>query len=108
MSVLIITFALAGLSEEAYRQHAASMAPRFLQVPWLISKVWLADAAANTYGGVYLFEDRPSLEAYRNSDIVAAIRANPHFEHVSVRTFGTIEEATAITGGPLTQVYAGW
>lgn len=108
MNVLIVTFSLAGLSEGSYRQQAASLAPRFGQVSGLVSKLWLAEPATNTYGGVYLFEDRASLEAYRDSAMVAALAANPHFTNVTFRTFGTVEEASALTGGPLTPVYAGW
>lgn len=108
MHVLIITFALAGLSETNYRQNATSLAPRFGQTPGLISKIWLADPEANSYGGVYLFEDRDSLEGYRGSEVVAAIRANPRFADVSIRAYETLEEATAMTGGPITPVYATW
>lgn len=101
MHVLIITFELAGLSEVAYRQNAASVAPMFTRVVGLESKVWLADPGTNTYGGVYVFENRESLERYRDSDVVRSLAANPNYANVTMRAFGTVEEATAITGGPL-------
>ena len=35
------------------------LAPHFAALPGLRSKVWLADAASGTYGGVYTWADRP-------------------------------------------------
>ena len=101
MHVLIINFELAGVTEADYRQQVASMAPMFTQIPGLVSKIWLADAATNTYGGVYLFADASSREDYLNSDIVNSIKANPAFTNITTREFGTFEEATSVTGGPL-------
>lgn len=101
MHVLVITFKLAGLEDADYRQHAQALAPQFLQVPGLVSKTWLADEASNTYGGVYFFEDAASLQGYLGSEIVIGMKANPMLADVSIRSFGTVEAATAITGGPL-------
>jgi hypothetical protein len=103
MQILIITFKLVGLDDAAYRQHATALAPRFLQVPGLLSKTWLADEARHTYGGIYLFQDEASRQQYLESDIVRDMQANPLFAEVSVRTFGTVEAATAITGGTLVE-----
>jgi hypothetical protein len=108
MHVLIVNFSLVDVSEAGYRQQADGLAPRFTQIPGLISKIWLANAETNTYGGVYLFEDRAALDAFRESETVRAMAANPHFGNLSIRAFGTIEEATAITAGPLAPAYAGW
>ena len=101
MHVLIITFKLAGLDDATYSQHAQTLAPQFLQVPGLVSKTWLADEATNTYGGVYFFEDVASVQGYLASAIVEGLKANPAFAELSIRTFGTVEAATAITAGPL-------
>lgn len=103
MHVLIITFTLNGLADAAYRQHAAALAPKFTQVPGLVSKTWLADEASNTYGGVYVFEDAGSLQGYLDSPIVTSMKANSAFAELSIRAFGTVEAATAITGGPLVE-----
>jgi hypothetical protein len=97
MDILIVTFRLVGLDDATYRAHAEALAPRFLGVPGLLAKTWLADPATNTYGGVYAFADRASLEAYLASDIVSGMLANPHFEAIELRAFGTVEAATRIT-----------
>lgn len=101
MQILIVTFALDGLDPEAYAAHCAKVAPRFAALPGLIAKLWLADPATNTYGGVYLWEHRAALEAYLASDLVQGMRANPAFANLTMRTFATLPEATAQTTGPL-------
>ena len=101
MDVLIVNFELAGITEADYRRQVETIAPMFTQVPGLVCKIWLTDAAANTYGGVYLFADASSREDYLNSDIVNSIKANPAFTNITTRGFGTFEEATNVTGGPL-------
>jgi hypothetical protein len=101
--VLIITFALNDLADADYRQLAEALAPQFLQVPGLMSKTWLADEVSNTYGGIYDFEDAAAHQRYLASEIVMGMKANPAFAEVRIRPFGTIEAATAITGGPLAE-----
>lgn len=53
MHIQIVNFNLKGVSEADYRALCDQLAPAFAVMPGLISKVWLADAATNTYGGVY-------------------------------------------------------
>lgn len=97
MHVQIITFGLKELSDGDYRAHCEAMAPAFSQLPGLVSKTWLANAETNTYGGVYLWRDRRSMEDYEASDIFKGMAGNPHFEGVSVRSFSVLEAATDIT-----------
>lgn len=106
MESLIVTFELVDLDDAAFRQFAESTAPRFARVPGLVSMVWLTNPEANTYGGAYLFESRSALEEYRASDIVAGLTAHPNLTNVTIRAFGTVEEATAITAGPLAAALA--
>lgn len=97
MHVQIITFGLEGLSDEEYRSHCEAIAPAFAQLPGLVSKTWLANAETNTYGGVYLWRDRRSMENYERSDIYGGMLANPHLEGIAVKSFPIVEAATEIT-----------
>ncbi len=97
MHVLIITFSLKGLSDEEYRFHCEAIAPAFAQLPGLVSKTWLANAETNTYGGVYLWRDRRSMEGYERSDIYRGMLANPHLEGLVARSFPVVEAATGVT-----------
>ena len=101
MHVLIVTFELAGITDLEYRQHVELVAPMFTQVPGLVAGYGSADAATNTYGGVYLFADASSRQDYLGSEIINSMKTNPHFTNLTTREFGTMGEATAITGGPL-------
>ena len=97
MHVQIITFGLEGLSDEEYRSHCEAIAPAFAQLPGLVSKTWLANAETNTYGGVYRWRDRRSMENYERSDIYGGMLADPHLEGIAVRSFPIVEAATEIT-----------
>ncbi len=99
MQTLIVTFHLAGLDDASYREQVAAMAPMFAAIPGLLGKTWLANAETNTDGGVYVFADRPSLDAYLDSAIVRSMRTSPHDQNVAIRAFGTVEPATRTTRG---------
>ena len=97
MHVQIITFRLDGMDEEGYRSACAEMAPAFAELPGLLAKVWLADPAENTYGGVYLFRDREAMKAYGASELFATVAAFPHFADIRSTDFAVYEDLTRVT-----------
>lgn len=99
MHVQIVNFHLNGVTDADFRKEADQLAPVFAAVPGLISKVWLADAATNTYGGVYLWRDKQAMDAYAASDLFKAVVSNPAFAGVASRDYGVVESATAVTRG---------
>jgi hypothetical protein len=99
MHILIINFALEGISEEQYGGQVEPVAPAFADLPGLVSKTWLANEETNTYGGVYVWRNREAMEAYKESDIYKGMMANPHFKDVTVKDFAVLEEPTRITRG---------
>jgi quinol monooxygenase YgiN len=99
MHVQIITFKLDGIDEAAYRAHAEQSAPEFAAMPGLRAKIWLADPQANTYGGVYMWEDVAAMKAYQSGKIFQSLQANPHMTDVTVRDFPVLPEATKVTRG---------
>jgi quinol monooxygenase YgiN len=98
MQILIVSFALEGLSADDFRAGCVEIAPAFAAVPGLRSKTWLASPETNTWGGVYLFDDRAALDAYLQSPLFAEVRANPAFVDQRMATFEVLEEPSAITG----------
>lgn len=58
-------------------------------------------AANHEAGGVYLFDDEASLQAYLNGPIVASIGSNPALSDVSVKVFDPITSLMHITRGPI-------
>ncbi len=47
--------------------------PRFLEVPGLVQKIYGHDPATGDWCGIYFFEDRKALAAYRESDLAKTI-----------------------------------
>jgi hypothetical protein len=74
-------------------------APVIAKVPGLISKVWLADEAKNTFGGFYLWESKTAMENFMHSDLVKAVVSRPYVINVSSVDFEIIEKASSITRG---------
>lgn len=101
MHVLIITFQLNGIDADAYAAVAAQKAPHFAALPGLLAKLWLANPATNTYGGVYMWESLAAMKAYFVSEAYAALRSNPSFTNISAQAFDTLAEADAHTAAHL-------
>jgi hypothetical protein len=97
----VIQFRLAGLSEDQYRAHAEHVAPIFAAMPGLLSKVWLANAETNTYGGIYTWRDHASLERYRASEVYAGLVSNPGLADVTDRDFAILPGPTRVTAPAL-------
>jgi hypothetical protein len=76
-------------------------ARQFLQVPGLLWKIWLDGSGERRAGGVYMFEDRASAEAYVAGPIVARLKSNPELSKVDVRVFDVRERMSEITRAPL-------
>jgi hypothetical protein len=95
--IQIVNLSLQDLSDTDYRQACDGLAPVFADVPGLISKVWLADEATNTYGGIYTWVDRAAMEAFASSDLFRAIAANPNFVDITSRDFSVLAGPTSVT-----------
>jgi hypothetical protein len=95
--IQIVQFRLAGISDAEYGGHAERVAPRFRHLPGLASKVWLANADANTFGGLYTWHDRAALAHYRASETYAQLTSNPHLVELSDREFTILPNPTQVT-----------
>ena len=67
----------------------------------IIWKVWIVNEAEKIAGGIYLFEDEASVEAYLNGPIIAAMRSMPVISDFEAKIFDVIPEPTKITHGPV-------
>jgi heme-degrading monooxygenase HmoA len=105
LHIQIINFHLKGISEAEYRAHCDEVAPVFAEVPGLISKVWLANRATNTHGGVYTWASREKMEEYAKSDLFKAVATNPNLAGITSIDFDVLEDPTSVTRG-LAEVHA--
>jgi heme-degrading monooxygenase HmoA len=103
--IQIINFHLKGIGEAEYRAQCDEVAPAFAELPGLISKVWLANRATNTYGGVYTWASREKMEEYAKSDLFKAVATNPNLAGITSIDFGVLEDPTSVTRG-LAEVHA--
>jgi hypothetical protein len=99
MNILMVNFSLSGLDPENYGQHCEQIAPIFADLPGLVSKTWIANPASNTYGGLYVWRDRQSLEDYLASDVFKSLGTSPYLTNVTAREFGVLDAPTRITRG---------
>ena len=99
MHAQIINYELNGVTEADYLASSPEDARAIADVPGLVSKVWLADRATNTYGGFYLWQDRAAMAAFMASGMVAAIMARPHLSGITSRDFAVPDALSRTTRG---------
>jgi hypothetical protein len=100
MQAQLITYQLKDISQADYlRQMVEPDAPVIATVPGLISKIWLADEAKNTFGGFYLWESKAAMETFMHSDLVKAVVSRPYVTNVSSVDFEVNEKASVVTRG---------
>ena len=99
MHVQIVTFTLENLTEAEFRTLCDQLAPAFAAIPGLLSKVWLADPVANTYGGVYTWQSQAAMEAYMQSELFDNVANHPQLANVTSKDFSILEAPTRVTHG---------
>ncbi len=98
--ILHINFRL-NVSTAEYEEIAASLAGEFSQLPGLVWKIWLMDEAENEAGGIYLFKDESSMQAYLSGPLAAAVMAHPALSDITARPYAVMDDLTAVTRGPV-------
>src|SRR5438105_6989032 len=88
-------------SPAEYKRAMESLAEAVAAVPGLCWKIWLLNAGQCEAGGVYLFADEPSLEAYLAGPIIAGLKSHPLLQQFCLKRFEILEDMTAITSGPI-------
>lgn len=86
-------------------EHVALVTPLaepIAAVPGLHWKIWLMNEPGKEAGGIYLFENTESAQAFMNSQPVADFLGHPTIFEADARLFEPVEELSRITRGPLT------
>ncbi len=86
--------------EKAFLEGAPTFRPGG-DVKGLLWKIWVVNEAEKSAGGIYLFKDDASVEAYLKGEIVAGLRSNPAASDIEVKVFDILPEHTKITRGPV-------
>ena len=99
MHIQVVNFNLEGTSRAEYESVCNELAETFAALPGLVSKHWLADEKNNTYGGVYIWENREAYDAFVNSELFAGVGSNPALVNISSKDFDVIEAPSRVTRG---------
>jgi quinol monooxygenase YgiN len=97
--IQIVNFNLKDMTVSEYEDLCNKMAGVFAQVPGLLSKVWLADREANTFGGIYTWRDEQAFRAYQATELFQNVVQHPNFANITAREFSVLEEPTRVTNG---------
>jgi hypothetical protein len=84
-----------------YEQACLPAAQPIADTPGLRWKVWLMDEANHEAGGIYLFDDEKSVQAFLDGPIVAAVKSNPAISNISAKTFDVMDALSAVTRAPV-------
>lgn len=90
-----VTFRPRELTDDGYAELTAQVAPSVAELPGLILKIWTGSDAEGRFGGVYLWRDRASYEAFAGGPFDVA--ASPDFVEVRTRQVDVLETPTSIT-----------
>jgi hypothetical protein len=89
------------ISPEEYEGAVSPLAEPIAAVDGLRWKVWLMNEAESEAGGIYLFDDAASVQAYLEGSIVAQVTSHPALSEFSVKQFDVMEKVTGVTRGPV-------
>jgi hypothetical protein len=79
----------------------ASLVNDIAAVPGLRWKVWIMNEDEHEAGGIYLFDDSESLQAYLAGPIVSGLKTHPALSEISAKQFDVLEDLTSTTRGPV-------
>ena len=73
MAVILYVRVKSGLDPEELERRVNERKPRFLEVPGLIQKIYGRDESTGEVCGIYFFENKEALAAFRDSELVKTI-----------------------------------
>jgi hypothetical protein len=86
--------------------HSREAASIIASVEGLIWKIWLMKEEESEMGGMYLFANRQSAEAYLNHPAIQAVRSNPAVVSTESKLWDVESSLSALTRAPLRDVSA--
>ncbi len=99
-TILLINFKFEG-SKAEYQETFGEVAAPIAATPGLKWKVWPWNDEERVGGGIYLFDDASSAQAFLEGPIAAGLGQHPAVSDISVGQFEVLDSPTAITRGPV-------
>ena len=86
---------------EVVQKAAQDRAHSIAKIPGLVWKVWTYDPSSDRVGGIYLFQDLASANAYLSGSIVASMKALPGVSNFQSTVLAVNSELSQVTHAPL-------
>ncbi len=99
--ILQVNLKFKGLTGSELEQVWLPAARSLADTPGLRWKIWLMNESEHQAGGIYLFDDETSAQAFLTGSVVGALKGDPAISDVRARMFDVMEQHTAITHGPI-------
>jgi hypothetical protein len=90
-----------GVSPKAALAKSQEAANTIASVEGLIWKIWILQEEEFELGGIYLFANRETAEAYLNHPLTQAMRSNPVVVSAQSQLWEVESSLSALTRGPL-------
>ncbi len=89
------------ITKAEYEEAATSLAGSFAAVAGLRWKIWILNEAENEAGGLYLFNDESSLNAFLDGPLAEQVKNHPAFSDMTAKPFDVMPGPTATCRGPV-------
>ena len=89
------------VSGSEYEQAVSPLASQFAAVAGLRWKIWMINEAENEAGGIYMFEDEASVNAFLEGPLAAQVTSHPALSDFSVKQFDVMGNLSEVTRGPV-------
>ncbi len=99
-TVLHLRFKLR-VSPDVFLAHSREAAATIASVEGLIWKIWILQEKELEIGGIYLFANRETAEAYLEHPVVQAVRGNPAVVSSQSQLWDVENSLSALTRAPL-------
>jgi hypothetical protein len=84
-----------------YEQAVTPLASQFAAVAGLRWKIWMINETEGEAGGIYMFEDEASLNAFLEGPLAAQVTSHPALSDFSVKQFDVMGNLSEVTRGPV-------
>ncbi len=92
------------LSATVPKELQTSNAQKIANLNGLVWKIYIKNDTEHSSGGIYLFKDDASAQAYLNGPIIASLKSMPVVSDFEAKIFDINPELTEITRGPVDRV----
>jgi Putative mono-oxygenase ydhR len=93
------------VSPDAFLAHSREAATTIATVEGLIWKIWVFQKEESEVGGIYLFANRETAEAYVNHPVIQAERSSPAVVSAQSQLWEVENSLSAITRAPLQETW---